>query len=115
VTSGSIPIATARLRGTDFDIPDVMVTANDITSGKPDPEPFLLAAQKLGVDPKRCLVFEDAPAGISSAKAAGCSVVAVGGTVPDSDLAGADLVIDALDRVFLSSTPDGLLTIRVAR
>ena len=115
VTSGSIPIATARLRGTDFDIPDVMVTANDITRGKPDPEPFLLAAQKLGVDPRRCLVFEDAPAGISSAKAAGCSVVAVGGTVPDSDLAGADLVIDALDRVFLSSTPDGLLTIRVAR
>jgi sugar-phosphatase len=47
--------------------------------GKPDPEPYLLAATRLGVAPADCLVFEDAPAGIESALRAGCTVVQVGG------------------------------------
>jgi sugar-phosphatase len=115
VTSGSIPIATARLEGTGFDIPDVLITANHVGRGKPDPEPFLLAAKLLGVDPARCLVFEDAPAGIRSARDAGCMVSAIQGTVSEAELSEADLIIDGLDRVFLSSTPDGLLTVRLAR
>ena len=56
---------------------DVIVTADDITRGKPDPEIFLLAAQRLGVPPGRCLVFEDAPMGIEAARRAGMLAVAL--------------------------------------
>lgn len=107
VTSGSIPIATARLHATNLEIPPVMVTADRVTNGKPHPEPFLTAAKDLGVSPDRCLVFEDAPAGITAAKAAGCTVVALRGTVADHELAGADLIIDSFDQVSLNSGPDG--------
>ena len=53
------------------------ITFDDVTRGKPDPEPFLTGAARLGVDPSRCLVVEDAPAGIAAAKAAGCATLAV--------------------------------------
>ena len=56
---------------------DTLVGAEDYTHGKPDPEPFLTAAKRLNIDPKDCLVFEDADAGIASAKAAGMSWVKV--------------------------------------
>jgi len=55
----------------------VVVCANDVTRGKPDPEPYLLAAQRLGADPRRCLVLEDSVTGVTAAEAAGCRVVAV--------------------------------------
>jgi sugar-phosphatase len=66
VTSGSTELATARLRGAGLQPPDVLITADSITRGKPDPEPFLLGAAGLGVDPALCLVLEDAPPGIES-------------------------------------------------
>lgn len=100
VTSGSVPIATARLDAAGFPHPDVFVTADDVTHGKPDPEPFLTAAARLGVDPARCLVVEDAAAGITAARAAGCAVLAIAGTVGADELTG-DLVVDGLDRVAL--------------
>ncbi len=56
---------------------EAIVTGSEIENGKPDPEIYLLAAEKLGVDPKRCLAFEDAPAGIESARRAGMTVWAV--------------------------------------
>ncbi len=56
---------------------EILVTGSEVENGKPDPEIYLLAAEKLGVDPKRCLAFEDAPAGIESAKRAGMTVWAV--------------------------------------
>ena len=107
VTSGSVPIATARLNGAGFPRPDVFVTIDDVTRGKPHPEPFLTAAAKLGVDPARCLVVEDAAAGIVAARAAGCSVVAIAGTVNVADLP-ADLVVDGLDRIELYVDDSGL-------
>ena len=64
VTSGSTELATARLRGAGLEPPAVLITANSIERGKPDPEPFLLGAQELGVAPARCLALEDAPSGI---------------------------------------------------
>lgn len=70
---------------------EVLVTGSEVEKGKPDPEIYLLAAEKLGVDPKRCLAFEDAPAGIESAKRAGMTVWAVrteytrGLSLPDPD------------------------------
>lgn len=111
VTSGSVPIATARLAAAGFAHPDVFVTVDDVVNGKPDPEPFLLAAERLGVDPARCLVVEDAPAGIAAARAAGCAVMALTGTTADDEL-GADLVVDGLDAVRLEVTASGALRLR---
>ncbi len=79
-TSGSHPVATARLRAVGLPIPPVLVTASDITHGKPHPEPYLKAAAQLGIDPGECVVVEDAPAGIEAARAAGMHVLAVANT-----------------------------------
>ena len=83
VTSGSTELATARLRGAGLEPPAVLITADTIERGKPDPEPFLLGARGLGVDPARCLALEDAPSGIESARAAGIPVVAFRTSHPD--------------------------------
>ena len=61
---------------------DAVVTGEEVSRGKPDPEAYLLAASRLGVDPARCLAIEDSPAGVASAEAAGCLVVAVPNQVP---------------------------------
>lgn len=111
VTSGSVPIATARLAAAGYERPDVFVTVDDVVHGKPHPEPFLLAAERLGVDPARCLVVEDAPAGIAAARAAGCAVIALTGTTAEEELA-ADLVVDGLDAVRLEVAASGALRIR---
>ena len=60
-------------------LPRLLIGAEDVVRGKPDPEPYLLAARQLGLAPADCLVFEDAPAGIRSALQAGCQVVQIGG------------------------------------
>jgi sugar-phosphatase len=59
-------------------VPDVTVTAEDVTAGKPDPSGYLLAAERLGVDPADAIVYEDAEAGIRAGLAAGMRVVVVG-------------------------------------
>lgn len=74
----------------------VIVCGDEITRGKPDPEGYLLAAQKLGVKPSECLVVEDSVYGVMSAKAAGMKVVAVTNTYEKNFLLGADLVVDSL-------------------
>jgi beta-phosphoglucomutase len=75
-----------------------VITGMDVTRGKPDPQVFLLAAQRLGVPPGRCVVVEDAPLGILAAKAAGMASVGLASTGRSRwMLAGADLVIDTLE------------------
>jgi sugar-phosphatase len=96
VTSGSTELATARLRGAGLEVPEVMITADSISQGKPDPEPFLLGARALRVEPGRCLALEDAPSGIASARAAGIPVVAFRTSHPSHELAGAIVVLDSL-------------------
>lgn len=96
VTSGSTELATARLRGAGLEAPAVLITADTITRGKPDPEPFLLGAQGLGVDPTHCLALEDAPPGIESALAAGIPVVAFRTTHPEGELSRATVILDTL-------------------
>jgi len=108
VTSGTPPIATARLRTAGFPLPATLVTADDVPRGKPDPAPYLLAAERLGLPPQRCLAVEDAPAGIASAQAAGCQVLAVTGTAPAEELAAAVLTVDGLDRVTVHVDGDGV-------
>ncbi|WP_421152875.1 HAD-IA family hydrolase [Aeromonas dhakensis] len=79
VTSASQRVARHRLRSAGLPLPALLVGAEDVEHGKPDPEPYLLAAERLGLAAADCLVFEDAPAGINSALRAGCRVVQVGG------------------------------------
>lgn len=79
VTSASQRVARHRLRSAGLPLPALLVGAEDVEHGKPDPDPYLLAAERLGIAAADCLVFEDAPAGISSALRAGCRVVQVGG------------------------------------
>ncbi|MDR0358679.1 MAG: HAD-IA family hydrolase [bacterium] len=111
VTSSARALAEARLRGAGLYAP-LLVTADDVRHGKPDPEPFLLAAERLGVEPSRCVVFEDAPTGITAARAAGMRTVAVVTTYCRDDL-HADVVITELRDVAVSE--DGArLILRVA-
>jgi HAD superfamily hydrolase (TIGR01509 family) len=74
----------------------VLVTSEDVDRGKPDPKPYLLAAEKLAVPPGRCLVVEDTPAGIRAAKAAGASCVAITTTHSIKALQQADKIIHRL-------------------
>ncbi|WP_283149354.1 HAD-IA family hydrolase [Silvimonas soli] len=78
VTSASFPVLKARFDACEIRLPEVVVTSENVERGKPAPDPYLLAAQKMGIDPRNCIVFEDAPAGMASALAAGCRVVLVG-------------------------------------
>jgi sugar-phosphatase len=77
VTSGTRPLALARLRAAGIPVPDVLVTAEEVEIGKPDPDGYLRAAALLGVDPAHSLVLEDAPAGVEAGLAAGMTVIAV--------------------------------------
>jgi mannitol-1-/sugar-/sorbitol-6-phosphatase len=78
VTSASQKVARHRLASCDLPIPDMVIGSDNVAYGKPHPEPYLSAAQRLAQDPRDCLAFEDAKAGIESALAAGCRVVQVG-------------------------------------
>jgi beta-phosphoglucomutase len=85
----------------------VLVSAEDTQRGKPDPQVFLVAADRLGIPPARCLVLEDAPAGVQAAKAGGMKCIAVSfvGYHPDSALkeAGAELVVKTLEQVSVAT------------
>ncbi|MEV5891266.1 HAD family hydrolase [Nonomuraea fuscirosea] len=82
VTSSLGEIADAVLKSVGRDRFDAVVTADDVTRTKPDPEPYLTAAKLLGVEPVRCVVLEDSPNGVAAATAAGCAVVAVPSLLP---------------------------------
>jgi mannitol-1-/sugar-/sorbitol-6-phosphatase len=77
VTSAPRQLAERRILAAGLPLPDVMVTAEDVEQGKPAPDCFLLGAKRLGVKAEDCLVFEDAPAGIAAAQAAGAKVMVV--------------------------------------
>jgi beta-phosphoglucomutase family hydrolase len=76
-----------------------IITAEDVTNGKPDPEVFLLAAQRIGIKPARCVVFEDTQVGIKAARAGGMKVIGVATTHPAATLSGADRVVPRLDEL----------------
>ncbi|MBI0379858.1 HAD-IA family hydrolase, partial [Streptomyces albiflaviniger] len=97
VTSAYRELAEARLAEVAIR-PGTLISADDITRGKPHPEPFLLAAERLGVDPARCVVFEDAPAGLAAGRAAGMRTVALATTTDRAELV-ADVVVEDLSAV----------------
>ncbi|MFD8088872.1 HAD-IA family hydrolase [Streptomyces malaysiensis] len=112
VTSANGPLAEARLAEVGIR-PGTLISADDITRGKPDPEPFLLAAERLGVDPARCVVFEDAPAGLASGRAAGMRTVALATTTSREELV-ADIVVEDLSAVSVQVSDGGVeITCRV--
>lgn len=106
-TSGTVSLARARIAAAGLVPPSVLVTADDVRRGKPAPDPFLEAARRLGVDPRRCLVVEDAPQGLVAAKAAGCATLAVLTTTGRADL-DADAVVPDLAAVTFEVTESGI-------
>ena len=90
VTSCTGDLARARLAAAGLEPPGVLVTADRLRRGKPDPEGYLLAVRELGADPAGCVVLEDAPAGVEAGRAAGMRVVGVLTTYAPEALAAAD-------------------------
>jgi sugar-phosphatase len=80
VTSAQRELAVRRMTAAGLPIPTVLITAEDVTRGKPAPDGYILAAQRLGVATEACLVFEDAPAGVLAGEAAGAEVVVITAT-----------------------------------
>lgn len=99
VTSGMRRLARARLQLAGIEVPAVLVTAEDVTAGKPDPAPYLRGAELLGVPAGECLVIEDAPAGIQSAHAAGMKVIGLTSTFSGQALSEADAVVRQLAEI----------------
>lgn len=96
VTSGLREVATARLVAAGIPIPRVMITAESIERGKPDPDCYLKGAEALGVAPQDCIVVEDAPIGAAAARAAGMRLIALTTTHRADQLEPADLVLPDL-------------------
>jgi mannitol-1-/sugar-/sorbitol-6-phosphatase len=96
VTSCTRPLAIVRIRAAGLPLPKYLVTSSDITRGKPDPEPYLKGAAKLGLAASDCVVIEDAGAGVRSGKAAGARVIALSTSHSEAELrvAGADWITD---------------------
>jgi mannitol-1-/sugar-/sorbitol-6-phosphatase len=109
VTSGTRPLATVRLRAAALPVPAKMVTASEVSNGKPHPEPYLKGAAALGIAPERCLVFEDAQSGIRAAHAAGMKVIGIPGTYDADNLTEAAALVSSLAHVSVEIRSDGLL------
>jgi sugar-phosphatase len=114
VTSGTRGVATARIRYTGLPTPIILITADDVTQGKPSPEPYLLAAKKFGLAPDQCVVIEDSPAGISAAHAAGMRAIAVASTHAHHELNGAEAIAERLADIQVAENGNRhRLTVRV--
>ena len=113
VTSGTRYLATARLKLGNLPIPNVLVSADDVSKGKPDPQPYLMGAKLLGINPTECLVVEDAPAGIRAAHAGGMKAIGITSTYPASGLQEADALIQKLAQITVESV-GGKLKINVS-
>src|SRR5215213_6668275 len=99
VTSGLRSVATARLVAAGIPLPGHMITAESIERGKPNPDCYLKGAEALGVDPRDCIVVEDAPIGATAARAAGMRLLALTTTHAAHQLEPADLIVPDLTHV----------------
>jgi sugar-phosphatase len=111
-TSCTRRLAEVRLRAAGLPVPKTMITSSEVKIGKPDPEPYLKAAAKLGFAASDCIVVEDTPAGIRAGKAAGASVIAFLTTLARRNLeeAGADWILqNCADITVSSAKSDSLL------
>ena len=110
VTSCTRPLAEVRIRAAGLPLPKELITSNDITHGKPHPEPYLKGAAVLGFPPAECIVLEDVPAGVRAGKAAGAKVIAFKTTVQEKVLreAGADWILTNCADIRLFNRDQGL-------
>lgn len=108
VTSATRALAAARLSYAGLPAIPHMICADDVVSGKPFPEPYLKGAALLGVAPADCLVFEDTPTGIESARGAGMQVIALLTTYPQDELQAATAIAQSLAVVTVTSHGEGL-------
>lgn len=110
VTSAGRRLLLARLGAAGLPVPEELIAAEDVTKGKPDPEPYRRGAQLLGFNPAECIVVEDAPSGVKAGLGAGCRVLAVVGT-HDADLlhaAGANWIVRSLKDVKAVEAQEGV-------
>lgn len=110
VSSATRRLLLARLQAAGLPAPAQLIAGDDVTSGKPDPEPYRRGASLLGLQPADCIVVEDAPSGVASGIAAGARVLGVLGThdAAELTLAGASWMVDSLDQVHVLTGPEGL-------
>nr|WP_180206541.1 HAD-IA family hydrolase [Pseudomonas sp. SbOxS1]NYU06795.1 HAD-IA family hydrolase [Pseudomonas sp. SbOxS1] len=108
VTSAPRALALRRMAAAGIPEPDVMVTAEDVSAGKPDPAGYQLAARRLGVEIADCLVFEDATVGILAAEAAGADLLIVTAT-HEQPIATAHATLAKYDEVVASLDADGMI------
>ena len=116
VTSGVRSVATLRIRHTRLPMPRVLVCADEIERGKPDPQGYLVAAERLGVQPAMCVVIEDTLPGLAASRAAGMRSIGIAGTYPPEALSLADHVVTRIAALRIRSAgcwPP--LTIEIAR
>ena len=113
VTSGSAKVALARMKYCGIPTPSVFVTANDIKNGKPAPDGYLTAAERLGIPPAECIVIEDTRAGIASGKAGRMTVIAVDGTEKAEALQQADSVAGKLANIRVQPMSEQRLLVTV--
>ena len=111
VTSASEQVMKTRLRRAGLKFPPNVVTADSVTRGKPHPEPYLMAANVLNLEPPECLVIEDSPTGIRAGKEAGCKVLGVAYSHTAIELADADWVVSSLEQVAVHLESDCIIAI----
>jgi len=109
-TSCSKELALARIKSVGLQLPKILVTADMVTNAKPFPEPFIKAAELLGVPPSDCIVFEDSPAGISAGKSAGAVVIGINMTDTAKKISSPDFSINNMSEVQIK-TVSGMLNI----
>jgi len=108
VTSATRELAAARMGHVNLPLPKDAITAELVERGKPDPEPYLMGAKLLGMNPAECLVIEDAPAGIRAAHAGGMKAIGITSTYPASRLHEADTVVQQLTQIKVRSAGQNL-------
>lgn len=111
VTSGTPKLAKARHAAANLPSPNLFITAEHVKNSKPHPEPYLLAAEKLGFEPADCVVFEDAVAGMQSGIQAGCQIIAINSHINPDLVKDIHLQISSLDELTLDYINAGCVRI----
>lgn len=108
VTSNDAEVTRARLRSAGLPVPAVLISADDVTHPKPDPQGFLLGAKKLGYQPSSLVGVDDSPIGLAAARDAGLTVAAVRFRRDDNELQDADFIVNGLESMQARETLNGI-------
>lgn len=113
VTSCGHKLAVARLSHVGLDMPQILISADHVTQGKPHPEGYLSAARALGLSPADCLVVEDSPNGLRAAMDAGMRCLAVLTTHEKDQLAGATHMVQSLENILVNADGNGQIALTI--